>query len=219
MPTQELRIPLFQKYDVVATTDAVFGKFGPDRGGRKPAKTSGSSTTVTKVTAGDTPFEGLQVGGELSVNRDGTWDVVYVTTFTDNENIVVDTAVNWADGPRGETGVGRHFHWRPFLSGQADTDGWVNVRQFESAYIAYSVPTFNATSLTLSFEGRVKGPQMAPITILTISVTGITPALNGEGIVTIPEGVDEVRMGALVNTDTGVNTLNAYLIGKPRTDK
>lgn len=214
MPTQELRIPLFQKYDVTATTDAVFGRFGPDQVGHKPALTSGSSTTVTKVAAGDAPFDALQVGGELSVNRDGTWDVVYVTTFTDNENIVVNAAVNWQSGPQSSTG--RHFHYRRFLSGQTDSDGWVDVRQFDTAYIAYNVPTFNATSLTLSVEGRVKGPQMTPITILTISVTGITAALNGEGIITIPEGVDEIRFGALVVTDTGVNTLNAYLIGKPR---
>ena len=213
---QQVRIPLFQKYDITPTTDCIYGVFGPDTVGQGFLTTSGSSTTVTPVTAGTLPYKGLTVGTEISVNRDGTRDVVYLTAIDSGfDSGTVDTAVNWQTGP--QLGAGRAWHYRIFLGGQLDTDGWFNRRQFDDLVIQYAVPTFNATSLTLRVEGRIKGPQTSPITLLNdITVTGITPALNGEGFIRVPEGVDEVRFGALVNTDGGVNTLNAYALGTPR---
>jgi hypothetical protein len=205
-----IRIPLFQKYQVVASTDPVFGVFGPDQVGTKRALTSGSSTTVTSVTAGDAAFGGLQAGAELSVNRDGTRDVVYITTWTDEDNIVVDTAVNWEAGPQGS--VGRQHHFRRFLSGQGVNDGWFNAEEFDNVTIQYELSTFNATSVTLYTEGRIKGSQMAPVTL----VDNIVLTATGEGFITIPESVDEVRFGALVTGDSGSNLLSAYALCRPR---
>lgn len=210
MSTAAIRVPLFQSYDVPASTDPIFGRFGPDTVGQSFLTTSGSSTTVTPVTAGTLPFQGLTVGTELCVNRDGTRDVRYLTAIdSGNDSATVNSAVNWQAGPQG--GAGRAWHYRLFQSGQAATDGWVSVREFDQATIAYELASFSATSITLTLEGRIKGPQGNPITILTVVLTA-----TGEDLITIPDTVDEVRLGVLIDTDTGTNTFNAYLLGRPR---
>lgn len=211
MSTAQVRIPLFQSYDAPASTDPIFGRFGPDLCGQGPLTTSGSSTTVTAVTAGREPFRGLTVGSELSVNRDGTRDVRYLAAIDAGlDQATLDTAANWEAGPGGSTG--RTFHYRLFQAGQAVTDGWVGVREFDSVTILYELVSFNATDVTLYVEGRIKGPQGNPITL----VTPIVLTAAGEGAIVIPETVDEIRFGVLVDTDGGANVLNAYLLGRPR---
>lgn len=208
--TQQIRIPLFQKYDIAATTDPVFGRFGPDTVGLNRLLTSGSSTTVTAVTAGTTPFRGLNVGAELSVNRDGTWDVVYLTAIDAGlDQGTVDTAVNWETGVQGTSG--RQFHYRNFFSGQAVTDGWINRRQFEDMVIQYALDDPHGT-VSFYTEGRIRGPQTTPITL----VNTFSSATATEGFIRIPEGVDEIRFGLLVASDTGANLVNAYALGMPR---
>jgi hypothetical protein len=211
MSTARIRIPLFQNYQVTSDTDAVFGVFGPDTQGQGVLKTSGSSTTVTAGTAGREPFRGLTVGTEISVNRDGTRDVRYLATIDAGlDEATVDSAVNWEAGPQGSTG--RAWHYRLFQSGQAATDGWFGVQEFESVTIQYELTTFNATDVTLYVEGRIKGPQSTPVSL----VDPIVLTAVGEGFITIPEVVDEIRFGCLMDTDGGSNILNAYALCRPR---
>lgn len=201
MPT----VPLFQKYD--APTTLTYGKFSEEIVARKPAKTSGSSTTVSAVTAGDNPFAGFGAGYELHVDRDGTHDVVYFTPDGggDLDTGTVDTAVNWQTGPQGSTG--RHFRYRHFLSGTTAADGWVECRRFKGIKIQMTVHSFNAASVTFSIEGRNKFPQTGPTVITTTQFT----ATGSDFVDLQPLDApwDEFRVGVIVAGDTGANSVSA----------
>lgn len=202
-------IPIFQKYD--APTTLTYGKFSQEIVGRKPAATSGSSTTITAVTAGDAPFAGLAAGSELHVDRDGTHDVVYFTPGVDDDTGTVDTAVNWETGPQGSSG--RHFRFRHFLSGTAATDGWIGNRGFKSVKIQMIVHSFNAGSVTFSIEGRNKFPQSAATVITTQVFTATGSAFVD--LQPLDADWDEVRVGVIVAGDTGANSVSAVAVCAP----
>lgn len=87
-------------------------------------KTTGSSTSVTAVTAGQLPFAALAVDDVIVVTRPGSnavdWRVI--ATKTDGDNITVDTAVNW------DTTTGFEFRWLDDQCGTTDNDGWIDVQ-------------------------------------------------------------------------------------------
>lgn len=203
-----LTVPLFQKYD--APTTLTYGKFSQEIVARKPAKTSGSSTTVSAVTAGDLPFAGIGAGSELHVNRDGEHDVVYFTPDGggDNDTGTVDAAVDWSTGPGGSTG--RHFRFRHFLSGTTAADGWIPCREYTGMKIQLIVHSFNAASVTFSIEGRVKFPQATPTVITTKQFT----ATGSDFVDLQPLDApwDEVRVGVIVAGDTGANSVSVAAV-------
>jgi hypothetical protein len=206
------RWPLFEKFDVTtASPNVMYAVFSPVLNARKPATTAGSSTTVTAVTAGDGPFDGLQLGGQLSSldGNTGVTDVVYVTTYTDQDNIVVDTAVDWTTGFTGAPG--RHFQYRKFLKGTTADDGWFNTRTAAGLKIQVIVTTILATSITFTFEGRIKGAQQAPTTITTKTFT----AAGSEYVDVQPLDApwDEVRVGVQVAGASGAQSISAYALG------
>lgn len=196
-------VPHFLKFDADGTQR--YGVFGPATVGRKPAKTSGSSTSITAVTAGDAPFQGLQVGAELQVNRDGTNDVVYLAAIADDDNATTDAAVNWQTGPQSSSG--RHFKFRQFLVGTTAADGWVECRRFKGVKIQFVVHSYNSTGITFSIEGRNKFTQTTPTVITTKQFT----ATGSDFVDLQPLDApwDEFRVGVQVTGDSGANSVSA----------
>lgn len=202
------RHQLFAKYNATATL--TYGIFSGETTLPKPVTTSGSSTSITAVTAGDGPFNAVGVGDELHVDRDGTHDVVYITAIADEDNATVETAVDWEDGPRGET-AGRHARLRRFLSGTTDDDGWFSVHGNKSVKIQFIVSTINATSITFSVQGRIAGSQQSP-TDITSSVFTATGS-DYVDLQPLDADWDEVRVGVQVTGDTGAQDVSAYALG------
>lgn len=97
--------------------------FGGGIHGTAAIETSGSSTSVTESVAGSNPFAEMAVGDVLLVRRpDGTVDKRVIVTYTDDSNVVVDTAVDWSGGFR--------FEWYDASFGTAATSGWVDTSRF-----------------------------------------------------------------------------------------
>lgn len=96
--------------------------YGPGITGVARILTSGSSTTVSAVTAGTNPFADLGVGDVIAVRRETATDVVYITAKASADSVTVDTAVDW-----GNSGSGRQFTWLDLRCGTAITDGWIDV--------------------------------------------------------------------------------------------
>lgn len=95
-------------------------------------QTSGSSTSVTETTAGSNPFAPHAVDDVLVVTRSsGVADSRVIVTYTDDSNVVVDTAVDWST-PAG----GFAFTWWEFFSGTTDADGWVDVSNLGPGKVA-----------------------------------------------------------------------------------
>lgn len=88
-------------------------------------ETSGSSTTVTAVTASSAPFANLSVGDLIYVRTSPTnVDVRGITAKASSDSITIDAAADWS------AGSGLPFHWRKFTTGTAATDGWVDTRGY-----------------------------------------------------------------------------------------
>jgi hypothetical protein len=211
MGAGSFRLPLFQLFNVAtASPNYMYGRFSQSFAARKPAKTTGSSTDLDAVTAGDGPFDEVGVGDEVHVNRDGTHDVRYITAVTDGDNAAVNSAVDWEVGPQGSSG--RHFHIRKFQSGTGAEDGWFSVRHVEALKIQLIVTTINATSITFRAEGRIKGPQT---TATLIDEETFTAAGSGYIDVTrmLDANWDEVRLGVQVAGDSGLQSVTAYALG------
>jgi hypothetical protein len=88
----------------------------------KLIETSGSSTTVTAVTAGALPFADLNVNDIIFVRTSTTnVDMRVVAAKADGDGITVDTAVDWSAGD------GFQFTWYDTACGTAATDGWIDM--------------------------------------------------------------------------------------------
>lgn len=83
-------------------------------------ETSGSSATVTEVTASSNPFEGLKAGDVLVVSNSGARPTYRVIdTWTDAGEVVVDEAVDWS--------AQVEFSYYVIDAGSGAQDGWVDV--------------------------------------------------------------------------------------------
>ena len=129
------------KYDVAsssATYCAVLGRNGSSWldpiVSSVPIETSGSSTTVSAVTAGTNPFTNLVAGDVILVSRDnGARDVRVVTAKASADEVTVETAVDWsAEFP---------FSWLNNSCGTGAEDGWI------------SVDSFTTVQMTVQYDG------------------------------------------------------------------
>lgn len=148
---QEQRAANFTyKYDVASSSMTYCGLLG--RSGNAwldpivssvPIETSGSSTTVTAVTAGSNPFTNLAVGDVIYVVRDnGVREIRLITAKASADQVTVDTAVNWSDG--------FPFSWMNNTCGTGADDGWIHVGGWQTVeltvqYIAGDLDTLDVT--------------------------------------------------------------------------
>jgi hypothetical protein len=187
-------------YTYCAMTGQYGNPFGESRLGTAAIKTTGSSTSVTEVTAGTNPFTNLAVGDMLIVRRSATsasiTDRVSIVTRTDAANVVVSSAVNWS---------GQQFRWLKKSCGTAVTDGWFGVGVFNTVESQLEWVTKAATSLEMQTECAI-GAGL-PVPVWTTSATAA-----GQWSHVITAGVyDRCRVGLKLTTDTGVQVVNAHI--------
>lgn len=203
-----MMIPLFGNYDPGAAY--TYGRFGPMLGARKNLKTSGSSTTVTAVTADDGPLDEVDVGSLISVNRDGTWDNVYLTAKASADSGTVSGAgVNWD-----RTG-GRHFYFRRFLSGTGANDGAIGIDGYERRAVHVQVSTLASTSVVVTIQWRPQayGAEWTTLFEDTLAAT-VSSSINSQAPYVIQEASGEIRVGWKANGNASGDVVAAYFVGE-----
>lgn len=124
--------PIAYAYDLDSAAfvyPKLIGRNGDPFGGAIPGpsniKTVGSSTSVTEVVANANPFLLLAKDDVIVVARTGaggtTTDNRTIVTYTDDSNIVVDTAINLSRT------LGFAFGWYDASYGTTDADGWIDL--------------------------------------------------------------------------------------------
>lgn len=112
-------------YCVVTGVDG--SAFGAPMTGPALVETSGSSTTVTAVTASTNPFAEVSVKDIIMAKPSPgleTVNVVTVTAKASADSITVDTAVDWS------AGSGLVFQWLKVTCGTGAENGWIDVSGF-----------------------------------------------------------------------------------------
>lgn len=195
-------------YIYCVTTGRDADPYGPPRQGQTAIETSGSSTTVTAVTAGTNPFALLAVGDVILVQTaPGTTATRYITAKASADSITVNTAVNLdIDG-------GYSFTWFQVTCGTAATSGWIDVAPYSIVTVTWQIDQMNAASIDVLAEGEVLGRGSGPVQFFPPSPTGTGVCETGNftavrtcHIQISDSGFDRVRIGFRVNTDDGGDT-------------
>ncbi len=94
-------------------------------------------------------------------------------------------------------------------TGSATDDGWLFVASEPNRAVQINIDTINATSLDFIIQGRLQGQTVAaqiwPATGDRAETT------TGSFIVQVPDAVAEIRVGVKIDTDTGVQDVDASL--------
>lgn len=162
-----------------------------------PAKTTGSSTTIDAVTAGQSPFLLVAVGDLLVFRSGTTTNLRRVTARASADQITVDTSIDL-----GTTGVFFEFYTQK--CGTTASDGWMDVTLFSNLTFVRQISTFNATSIDSQVECRHNAIPAAAVIIDTKNATA-----TGVYAVSIYQGAwDACRLGLKINTDTGAQSIS-----------
>ena len=172
-----------------------------------PIETSGSSTTVTAVTAGTNPFSAIAVGDVLIVYHDNTTDVRLVVAKTDADEVTVDVAVDWS--------AGYPFSWLQTTCGTTSTDGWLNVEGFEVVQMTVQYEAGDLDTLDVAWFCKEKGLGANAIRVYpgpssdcgdgSLSGTVCTFASTGQGLtVRVPHNAfSQCRVGLKYGSSDG----------------
>ncbi len=94
-------------------------------------------------------------------------------------------------------------------TGSAAEDGWIIVSDQRPRSVQFEVITFNATSLDVILEGRLRGAtdaaQIWPATG-DLALTAV-----GTVLVEVPDSIYQIRAAVKIDTDTGANSVSATL--------
>ncbi len=120
-----------------------------------PIETSGSSATVTAVTALSAPFASIGIGDYIYVRRpDNVTETRTVLTNADDDTITVDSAVNWSNG--------FVFEFLNLVCGTTEADGWINVTRFDTIQMTVEYETGDLDTLDVTWQCKegsiVSGP-------------------------------------------------------------
>lgn len=162
-------------------------------------ETSGSSTTVTAETAGDAPFTNVAVGDLLYITIGQTVYTRRVATRTSATQITVDAAIDT---------TGSAWSWWDASCGATSADGWVGMTGAWAASWEIDVITLNATSIGYQVQCKVgggTGVQLAASTIATATTASYALTAGTSG------SWDACRLGLKVNTDTGAQSVSAWM--------
>jgi hypothetical protein len=159
------------------------------------------------------PFTDVAAGDELRITippnvvANTTGETVQyrsVTARASADSITVNAAIDL-----GTAGVS--FQYRTLACGTAATDGRVAVDGFKDANFQFEWTTKNATSLDFKIECQVKGSNTGWIVVIPTAGTSINltaTAAYSNRVLDVSD-YDYCRLGSQINTDTGVNTVNA----------
>jgi hypothetical protein len=226
-------VTLLANYNVAATS-YTYGFFrGPDTLNADPlgagvkwvskVKTvAGGGTTITAFTAAtEEPFIGLVAGdllmfpnaptqinsGASAVNVQGITQKQerVITTATDDDNAVVNAAIDLS-----QDSTGYVFYRKEFHTGAETTDGWFSVAPYSGFKIVEQVTTITATSLDFSLECRHTGLPL--YTSETVDAYSFTAAGTHTVYMNLP--FDQCRLGIKVTGDGGTQATWAYFVGE-----
>lgn len=223
---------LFRNYDV-ASAVYIYGTYSndptinidplSDKGMEqlKLVQTTGSSATLTAVTASSAPFTYPLVNDLLIFTLPFTANNNYkqavaagagagerverkIITHTSNDVSVVDAVIDL--GAAATPGV--TFRWKKFITGTAAGSGWIPVRGFKGIQFTATVATINATSLDFEVSCKYEGGD--PNQVFTKNFTSATYPANGTAVAIAAEYAqyDFCRAGWKINTDTGVQSVS-----------
>lgn len=116
-------------------------------------ETSGSSTTITAVTALSGPFAAVAVGDVLYFDLAGATVRRAVVTNADDDTVTVGEAIDLS------AGAGYKFSYKTPVCGTSTADGWISVEGFSVALMTVSYLFGDLDSLDVSFECRDTTPD------------------------------------------------------------
>jgi hypothetical protein len=183
-------------------------------------KTTGSSTTVAAVTAGQNPFANLGVDDVIMVTRStgtgaGTSDRRVIVAKASADSVTVDVAVNW------DQTTGFVFTWLDFQSGTGDTAGWIDATGYATKTITFQLEQISGvgSGIDVRWECRGQGIGALPNPVHPGSSAGAScgpgtlasqfcnfttaGATTGRFSVSIPPDVSncaQVRIGVAIGT-------------------
>jgi hypothetical protein len=194
----------YQDYDLDATTYK-YGKLSDWRQGYGGFATSGSSTTVTAVTASIGTFAPLAVGDKIRFLIAGTWYERTVSAVASPDSITVSSAI--------ETTGASAWYYRSRSIGTAITSGLHSVANLVDVTLYVNWVTKAADTIVMSIEGVNQGDQLAHRLMdeQTLTAAGIVMPIE------IADAVHGLRLGVKAGSSfAGTDVFNAYLEGKER---
>lgn len=197
-----VRVSLASDYDldsasyIYLTTKGQLGKVlnGPVQRSAK-ACSSGSSTTVTACTANDQPFLALAVGDEVYFVISGVVEGRRIDTWTDADNIVVDSNIDLTDG--------YSTNFRKAAAGTGATDGWIPTAGFSEIAFEWQIEQSDGGSVDVRVEGQNLTPSSSTEQLFTKNYTAYgCPASSCDAFRLSGPLPDQVRIGFKINTDS-----------------
>lgn len=179
-----------------------------------PVTTSGSSTTVSAITATTAPFAQVAIGDIiyfLQTQVQATPEPLVkgrvvervVTAKASSDSITISSAIQLPATPTGTT-----FYRRPVTCGTAATNGWVPLFGYREASFTFMLNqgTFTTGGVDARWECRNSGVDAQPVAIYT-PATFTTPGITSRYTVVANGTFDECRIGfKLSGTDDGPDT-------------
>jgi hypothetical protein len=193
-----------QSYDLASTSLIYCRTSETELPGGGRIKTSGSSTTVTAYTVGETPFDPVAVGDLLIIQYGGTVHTRTVATKASGASITVDSAITLTNGAM--------YRYRDVACGTAAADGWVGIGNSDGCTVQITITSLNAASLQFQVEGIISGTGAAAVPVSTL----LTYTAAGGDFFDITESLDSVRVGMKVNTDAGANVVTVNMSCRTR---
>lgn len=147
-------------------------------------KTTGSSASLTAVTASTGPFALVSVG-DLVVSSNGNLsspDVRVVIARADADNVTLSSAVDWSTDA--QSGTGRTFGFYKTRCGTTSADGWVDVSGSTKKTFYVALEQGDLDSLDWKIECRISNLDqhavpVYPGTATTCGSDGTSTASGG----------------------------------------
>jgi len=187
------------KYDLDANTFTycvVLGKDGSPWGapiaGPALIETSGSSTTVTAVTASSGPFTELAVKDIIMVKpspASEAWNVVTITAKASDDSITVDTAVDWS------AGSGFSFQYLKTSCGTDANSGWIDVSGFVFKTMLMEWNQGDLDALQARWECRASAIGSQPVVIYPGESDGCGGGTLASGVCEFATAGETARLG------------------------
>jgi len=216
----------YLNYDLDATTYK-YGKITAPAGGFQGfggVKTTGTSTTIDAVTAGQKPFAPVLVGDYILfyIGETPTTRRRVVTKPSDDQITISGAGVTLGAGIAS-------WYFFPFRIGATDEDGGHSVEGYETAFLELDFATIIAGGgVDVSAEIRGRSPASKWNVFFTKNYPVGTPirdvieinkkdAAGGISAGGWPELIGSVRVGLKGGTDfVGTDDLSVFLTGSPR---
>jgi len=118
-----------------------------------PIETSGSSVTITAVTALSAPFTDVAVADTLYFTVSGETVQRTVVTNADTDTVTVDVAIDLS------AGAGYTFSYKEPVCGTTAASGWISVEGYSVAQLQVNYVQGDLDTLDVALECRERSPD------------------------------------------------------------